>query len=380
MTRIDRYIFRAFATSYVPLVLAFTLLFVIADAFTRIDKFLKAGGPLLPTLARYYGSTLPLVFLRFGGFVTLAAGMFAVARLHRNNELMPIKAGGISVHRALVPIFVCAALLGGIAAANAELLIPKIAPEIRQATRFNKKRNPTPGLLRDRAGNALYAARYRPAEGALEWVTFRVFDKEGNQAIVYFADGARWVGEPGPPGGEAARGGPGERQGSWLLENGMIRDFRAEREGPGGQPRIPQRLFGAGPDGVKIETSIIPIDIESLSEPFSLLSFTDLRDQYLRQRYLPRLRVELHERITVPLSHLLLLLIGLPFVLREGGGRASVFIGLLALLVIAAGYFVLTFVFQAFGSEGAIPPFAAAWAPVVAFTLLGIGLLDRVRT
>lgn len=312
-----------------------------------------------------------MIFLRFGSFLTLAGGMFAVARLQRNNEVMPIKAGGISMHRALAPIFGCGVLLAALSVADAELLIPQIAPAIRRASQFQKQKDVVPGIIRDRVGNTLFAARYRPSTQTMRWVTFRQHDDEGVEMRTIFADRARWVAT-------------GDDAGHWLFEDGLVRDLRPEkREGgdDGAAPRIPQRRFGAGDQGgEKVETSIIPIDVESLRETYSLLSFGDLREQYRRQRYLPLLRVELHERITGPLGHILLLLIGLPFVLRDDGGRASVFVGMLALIVICAAYFVVTFIFRALGGQGSLEPIIATWSPVVIFGLLGILLFGRVRT
>ncbi|HVY61551.1 MAG TPA: LptF/LptG family permease [Planctomycetota bacterium] len=373
LTRIDRYVLRAFATSYAPLVLAFGLLFVIADAFTRLDKFTHSGGPLFRTILGYYGATLPVIFLRFGSFLTLAAGMFAVARLERNNEVMPIKAGGISIHRALLPIAGCAVVLAALSVADAELLIPRLAPAIRRASQFRKQKDVVPGIIRDAAGNTLFAATYRPSTQTLRWVTFRRHDDspERRETLVSYADRARWI---------ATGEGPGD--GYWLLEDGLTRDLGAAREArsQGDAPSIPQERFGSGGDGLRIATSIVPIDVESLREPYSLLSFEDLNAQYARQPYLPGLRVQLHERIASPLAHLILLLIGLPFVLREGGGRATVFVGMLALIVICASFFVITFIFRALGVQGSLPPMIATWGPVVVFGLLGIGLMDRVRT
>lgn len=367
----DRYVFRAFIASYVPLLLSFALLFVISDAFQRIDKFLKSPLPLWKTVLGYYAAVLPLVFLRFGSFLTLATGMFAVARLQRNNEIMPLKAGGLSVQRAILPVFLCAAFCALLSAADAELLIPRLAPEIRSATAFQARRDTIPGIIRDRVGHTLFAARYRASTQTLRWVTFRAHDAEGRETFAAFAERARWI-EASP-------------RGHWLLEDGVVRDIRALSAAPttvtadGAVPRIPQRRFGSGEEGEPIETSIIPIDIESLSEPVSLLSFAELRDQFRRQRYLHRLRVQLHERIAGPLAHLLLLLIGLPFVLRDEG-RGGVFAGAIALILICAGYFVVTFMSHALGNQGAIPPMVAAWAPVVAFGLLGIAMFGRVRT
>src|SRR6185503_13507215 len=120
----DRYVLKTFVASYVPLAGTMLLLFMIADAFGRLDKFLKGEGNVLYTILRYYAAMLPLLFLRFGSFITLAAAMFAIARLQRNNEVVPVKAGGVSIHRFTLPLFGCAAFLGAVAFADSEVLIP----------------------------------------------------------------------------------------------------------------------------------------------------------------------------------------------------------------------------------------------------------------
>jgi len=382
VTRLDRYVLRTFAASFVPVAAAFLVIFVVADGFTRLDKFLKSGEPLLTTIARYYAAMLPALYVRFGPFVTLAAGMFAVARLQRNNELMPMLAGGIPVGRALAPVFFCGALLGLVEAADVELLLPRIAPSVRAAMNFQKQSDVKPGIVRDRDGNTLFAAIYRPASRTLSWVTFRERSPDGRERSIVWADRGAYLGAEG-------------RLGIWRLEDGIVREplpaapsGTASQGGaaggaslPLGAPRFEQRAFGSGDDAITVRTSIQPIDLESLGEATSLLSFEELREQHRRQRYLVKLRVQLHARITGPLAHLILLLLGLPFVLRPDGGRAaSIFFGALALIGIAAAYFVATFVSHSLGADGVIDPLVAAWAPVTIFGLAGIKAFGDVRT
>lgn len=375
LSRIDRYVLRTFAASYVPVALAFVIVFVLSDGMARADRFARSGRPFLETVLAYYGAILPVVYVRFGAFLTLAAGMFAVVRLQRTNELLPMLAGGISMPRAVAPVFLAAGLLALIQAADAELLVPRIAPQVRAASRFAKLRDISPGILRDRAGNTLFATAYRTSNETLYWVTYRVRDEAGREARVVRADRARWLGAEG-------------RAGRWLFEDGVVREVEvtaptaSARPGePPPPPRYRQRTFGSKEDGEVIETSILPVDIESLTESVSLLSFSELREQDRRQRYLPKLRVQLHDRIAGPLAHLILLALGLPFVLRPDGGRgAGLFLGTLAMIAIAAGFFIATFISHALGGDGALSPVVAAWAPAVAFALGGIFALGRVPT
>lgn len=366
---LDRYVLRFFWSSYALCFAVLTLLFVLADLFDKLPRLLASEDAWWRALPRYYAGQLPVIFDRFAPFITLAGAMFAVARLERNNEVLPMKAGGVSVFRAMAPVLLSAAALGGVGAANKELVIPPLADLVRASMSFQRTSEVHPGILRDAAGGTLYAERYDPAARRLEGVSYRSFDARGRETVALFAARATWVART-------------RTRGHWLLEDGVACDYASAAppiENGGGVPRVSQRPIGTGADGRRLDTSIRPIDIESLGERESLLSFKDLRDQYRRQQYLPQLRVQLHARIAAPLTHLILPLIGLPFVLR-GGGRRGVFLGLLALIVICAGYFVTSFVFLDLGADGYLRPIVAAWAPTVAFGVLGIVMFDRVCT
>jgi lipopolysaccharide export system permease protein len=376
LTILDGYVLGYFWSSYALCLLTLTLLFVIADAFANAKQFVNENTVWWRDIPLYYAGQLPILFDRFASFITLGGAMFAVARLERNNELMPMKAGGVSIFRALVPIFASAALLGGAQFLNGEVVVPAMADTIRAGARFQSDEAEGPGILRDARGNTLGAASFDRSRAQLRWVSFREHDIEGRVARAIFAERATWVpaGRAPPGSNDAARG-----KGAWLLEDGTIveGDAGEQRRIGTGAPR--DRAHPTAEEGLLLETSIRPIDIESLGERVSLLSFRDLRDQYRRQSYLPRLRVQLHARIATPLAHLVLCLLGLPFVLKGGGGR-SVFLGMLALVVICAGFFVASFILQDLGSSGSISPFWAAWAPTVLFAVAGIWSFGEVRT
>jgi lipopolysaccharide export system permease protein len=376
---LDLYALRFFFSSYLICFVTLVLLILLGDTFDKLDRFLSAKTPWWRALPRYYAGQIPLIVERFAAFVTLAGAMFAVARLERNNEILPMKAGGISIFRAMAPILAAATLLGGISILDTEIAIPQLADLIRETTRYEKRSAIRPGILRDAAGNTLYAEAYEPAERRLHWVSFREYDPAGRELRAWHAETATWVPTKG-------------RRGYWLLEDGVVREAResAPREVPaGGPPRVEQQRIGRGrprdpaapgkSEGRPIATTIRPIDIESLGERVSLLSFQDLRDQFKRQSYLLRLHVQIHARIAAPLAHPILCLLGLPFVLRASG-RRSVFFGVLALIAICAAFFVTNFIFQDLGSDGVISPMAAVWVPTVAFALLGIALFARVPT
>jgi lipopolysaccharide export LptBFGC system permease protein LptF len=352
---LDRYVARAFVSSYVLCAGIGFILFVTVDALFNLGDLLERDSGVLLGLLEFYAARTPLLFQRFGSFLTLAAGMLDVARLERNNELIPIVSSGTSVFRALAPVLMGAALAFFNETATTEMVIPTLAEEIRAQGLLGSS-DDRPGIMRDRAGNTLFAGSYDASERRLRWVTLRERDADGEVVRAYHGDEARWVRDPASPTG-----------GWWWLPAGYT-------VSQGVTEPIPAR------EGVLLPTSVEPVDVESMNERVSLLGFGALRRQYLRQPYLPSLRVQLHERMARPLGHVILLMLGLPFVLGRGRRGAGVFLGLIAVVVICAAYFLSGFFFYALGADGALHPFWAAWTPAIVFGLAAIWLFGRVQT
>jgi lipopolysaccharide export LptBFGC system permease protein LptF len=88
--------------------------------------------------------------------------------------------------------------------------------------------------------------------------------------------------------------------------------------------------------------------------------------------------VLLHYHLTFPLSNLLLLLLGLPFVLRPGS--RSLLLGMVIAIMICGAYFAFDAMCRNFGEKGELHPVLAAWFGVIFFGSLGIVLLDSVKT
>ncbi len=73
-----------------------------------------------------------------------------------------------------------------------------------------------------------------------------------------------------------------------------------------------------------------------------------------------------------------LLLLGIPFVLRERHKSPVAGVGLC--LVLSSAYFVVDFLLRDLGNRGSLPPVAAAWLPPLVFGSLGLATYDSMRT
>jgi lipopolysaccharide export system permease protein len=360
MRILDRYVARYFASSLAISAATLALLFLLIDIVLNLDRLIADERGLAAALGSRALGQLPLIFQRFGAFVTLAGALFAVARLEANNELTPMLSAGVSVRRALLPVLVGALGLGGVEAVATELLVPALADTIREQGALGSGRDRRPGFLRDDRGSTLFAGSYDPTTETLRWVSFRERDAAGRLVRTLHADRAVWVRRSGR-----------DDDGAWRLFAGWERREDGPEGGPGmreagggADPRLPVHLLTPLPDqGVDLATTILPIDIESLNERFSLLRMGELyRQAYQRQTYLTSLRVQLLTRFTSPLAHLCLVLLAVPFVLGVRG-KASLALSVLLLLAIAALYFLATFFCHELGSAGTIPPWAAAALP-----------------
>jgi len=118
LRKLDRYVSGYFLSSYGLCLFFFIGMFVLIDLIAKTDDIFdnaedltELGYSVSALLPRYYGLMVPFVFLQVAPFVSVMAAMFAITRLRRNNELVPMIGAGRSVYRIMTPIFVYAAIL-----------------------------------------------------------------------------------------------------------------------------------------------------------------------------------------------------------------------------------------------------------------------------
>ena len=89
------------------------------------------------------------------------------------------------------------------------------------------------------------------------------------------------------------------------------------------------------------------------------------------------LGVKLHRRFAFPLANFILLLLGLPFVMRSES--QSIILGLSMALALGTGYLIFTVICAHLGNVGGLNPMLSAWLPVLFFGALGLTLFDSIE-
>ena len=363
--KMDRYVAGYFLSSYLICFFFFLGLFLVIDLVGRVDNILKTaplvaeqGRSLFWLTVELYCYKVPQIFLMVSPYLTVMAAMFCVSRLRKNNELIPMIMSGVSLFRVLSPVFVMAGifLLGMVA--SQEYLAPWCAKQrlIQEAFLFHQEER----LLiekehfRDALGRDIVVRDYNVATEVIGAADISyLLQEQGRQINVSVtAKNLRWVPE----------------RGAWFLEEGV--ETRKSINESGGEPEVrPIKYFA---------TDLIPDDIVMREKELSDMSFVEIRRAYAMNPLDNTMKILLHYHITFPLSNLILLLLGLPFVLRPE--TRSNLLGVSSALLICGCYFALDVIMRDLGSKDQIHPILATWFSTIFCGAVGVYLFDNIRS
>ena len=365
----DLYVARQYIVAYAICSVSFVGLFVIIESFAKLDRFLRQDTPFLIALVKYQLAMIPTAYAGYlSPVLTLAAAMFTMTSLTRHNELAPLKGAGISVYRIMAPLFVLATFLMVGTFLIKDRLIPRFKDPIREALSLSRARplSPPPYFDGER-GFLIRVHQYSPTKKIGHEVGISEMHPNGKMKQQVDANQMEWVASSDP------------EEGYWLLHDGSIQ--RWDEDG-----NLLVNAAASRFDRLKmpfrrmeLQTNMRPIDLESSDVEISYLSWKDLKRQYRRQPYHQHLAVKLHHHFAFPLSHIVLLFLGLPFVLNLG--TRSGFLSLAMSILICGVFFLVSWFSMSIANQSQIlSPILATWLPVMLFASVGITMFDHLPT
>jgi lipopolysaccharide export system permease protein len=358
MLTLIRYASRLFFTHVGIMLIGFVSLLQLLDILNNADEILERHGAGLMPMLRYAWLRLPESITYMTPFSVLMGAMLAVARLAQHNEVLALKAAGLSFYRLLLA-FVPAALVTAAAHfAFSDYLAPQAARALAQwdaEAAAAGDLEPSASLdksvwVRD-GGTLVHVAIVFDDGRELRGVTVFRRDAFGNLVERITARSASYG------------------EGGWRL-------FGVERL---------DLAPGAGGTFVRNmeqpwDTVLTPGHFSDLATPPSGLSLAELvnfaanpdvgnRPTYYYETWMQK-------RISLPAAILIMLLLAAPVAqgLQRHGGIVA---GLAAGLGLGFLYFVTDGFVLALGEAGALPPALAAWSPAVMFASLGGAALIR---
>lgn len=374
---VDRYLLWQFVQIFCICYISLTGLFVVIDAFTNIDHFMTFARTqqqsLATVLVEYYSYRAIAIFDQTSGILALVAAMFTVTWIERYNELTALMAAGVSRLRVLQPVLIAALLIGVLAAANREVVMPQIREHLAvdsrniggdQAEDIYSRYDSQSDILID-GDEAIVATRTINGPNFILPSRLAKYGKQiaAAQATYMSADGNR-------PSG-------------YLLSEVKTPNELTEKASLSINDRVvivtPHDASWLADDQLFV---VSDVSFELLTSGSAWREFASTSELIAELRS-PSVelgndvRVAIHTRLLKPILDGTLLFLGLPLIVSRNNRNPFVAIGM-ATLVIAL-FFIVSLGCSSLGNSGWITATLAAWLPLIIFCPVAVFLGDSLR-
>jgi LPS export ABC transporter permease LptG len=372
---LDVYISREYLRLVVIGIVGLLALFYVSTFIDLADKLFR-GETTWAMLTRYFYFRTPQFVYYVIPMSVLVSALVTIGLLTKNSELLVMRACGISLYRAALPLLICGVLASGLLYVMQERVL---VSSNREADKLERTIRHWPEIA-----TALNRRWMVGTNGEMYHYDF--FDQRLNRftnLLVYRLDEDKWrlrgvtrandavvVAAPAPD--------PNNRR--WTGRYGWTREMvRGEATAPTGeeQAEVKYEPF------TERELSLEPSSYFKTEEPNGdLMTYEQLSE------YISRLdasganvvpwRVDLARKVAFPFVTVIMTILAVPFAVTTGRKGAMYGIGIGIALAIT--YIVALSVFAALGKGGALPPLLAAWAPNLLFGAAAVYMVLTVRT
>jgi lipopolysaccharide export system permease protein len=363
---VNRYLSRQFLTLFCYGIALAAVVVIVGDLMTTLERYIRLKPGIGLIVMHFVYRTPPFVYQGLH-LVVLMTTILLFAGLSRSNELTALKAGGVSLYRVSLPVFGLAFLVSMTSLGFQEYVMPWMNRRATEIDEAKIKRRTMPELrkrteiwYRGREDGAAESRIYHiglldPGSQQMNNVTVLSLGPDFTMRRRWDAREMRWV----------------SADDAWRLGTGIRREFRS------GQPDRAETF--------KEQTVKLPEryqDFAQVPRAPDVMSYRELRE------YIDRLQdaghkvakyiVDLQSKVSFPLAHPIMVLVGIPFALQSPrGGRV---IGIALCLALGLAYFIVHSAAVALARTEILPPLVAAWSANALFATLGLFLYLRART
>lgn len=361
MRILDRYITREFLKTYLLIFFAFAAIFIVIDVIDNLPRLMRNGASVENAML-YYLLRLPYLIVLTSPVTVLITGLFMMNNLSKYNESVAIRAAGISIKRAMIPLFVLGLLISILIGLAGEYILPKAESRRDHLYRvIIKGEQPEDQMLKARIhyqgpeGYYYYFGFFDGYKNTIRIVDISKVDFNTNQTTEHItAAAANWNGK------------------QWELQDCEIRRFEADKQ-----------VFYQSEAQITLDLmDVKPQDFIRISKKTMALNFFELRDYIGRIQKLgddaSKEIVDLHMKLAFPLTNLIVIFFFIPIATTNTRSKGRGWIFMLGLGVCFI-YLIVVRIIQSLGYNGVIPPVTAAWAPNIVFALIGFVFLQKAE-
>jgi lipopolysaccharide export system permease protein len=333
-------------------------LFILIDFIERSRHLFKHGANFGAIFLYYLFKSPNILFLMLPVAVLLGT-LLTLTVLSKHSEIVAIKAGGIPVIRAVLPILVMAGLISGGGFLINETLAPasNLKAEYIYKTAIKKQTWKVKYKKRNvwyKAKNAIYKFDlFVPEQGKMDGIAVYRFDDQFHLIERIEAEKAQYYND------------------RWHMLNGVRRVLIK------GQPAA-----STGFEEMTVDIPETPADLKVYQKKTEQMNYRELKQYVARLEQegydATMYRVDMHAKLSFPLVSIIMAILGIPFAIRHGrqGGMAAGFgIG----VVLGVVYWIALSIMLALGHSGALGPIVSAWGSHALFGIIGIVMLVRME-
>jgi lipopolysaccharide export system permease protein len=366
MKLIDKHLFRELLAPLFYCLAGFGMVLVIGEMFGDVNRIMEARPGVL-LVVRFYLSLLgPMLQFLVPASLMLAT-LFTLYTLTRNNELVAMRASGISIYRLMMPFVIVGIALSIGMTILGEVWVPHAyewAEEIKSSRFVVSGTNTIQRCvyLNPEARRQWIIEELDPKHpGVLTNVEIKQESDDGRRLYVITANRAEHL------------------DGQWWLTNPHIQRF-GDRDNPIGVP---------SPIGTSTNSVVEMREFDEIPEAFvSAVRKWDYLNLREMQHYIKthpgmseRSRHEklfsLHSRLAMPWACLIVVFFAIPAGARTG--RQGALSAIFTAIALMAGFYTVAQLGLVLGSTGTIAPWFGAWLSNIIFGIVGLELLRRLR-
>ena len=350
MSILDRYLIKEIIKHFGIVLSAAIVIYLAIDFFENIDNFMEAGMSTSRIL-EFFQMKLPLIIIQITPVGLLLAVLITFGLMNKNNEIIALKSGGMSVYHFLKPILALGLLITVGYFIFAEVVVPVTISKANEIWRVDVK-----GLTvtAERKNiwikghrTIVYISYFNPQDQSLSGITLNHFDQQFRLT--------RRV--------DAAKGKFQNKH--WIFYDVMEQKLNLQ-SGSYAVNFLDEQVE---------ELDLLPEDLKRAAKKSEEMSFKEL------YRYIQDVegegydatpyRVDFQAKFALPLACIIICLIGASVTLRKTtreGLATSITFG----LVIVFLYYVTQGFCTSLGYGGVLPPIIAAWVANFIFACLAV--------
>ena len=370
MRRLSRYVLREYLSFLVYAVLAFVAIYILVDLVENLDNFIDRKYSF-GLITIWYLFEMPFIVVLTMPVSMLLATMFGFGRLAGDNEIIAMKASGVSLYRIFLPVFLFTFVVGLAIMVFSETVVPRtnqfrqeieeMGPDYTFSLSRTRERDRSRVYLAGTGGTIIYAESYKSDSRTARNVFIITPVVRGNE------DG---TGSHIALSNRIDARNMRYRDGLWTLYDATVRRFEDDGEVIEHHAVLPAPFIKRTP------SDFARIDVEPTEmDYFQLRDYIDSVAE--KGGDASEWLVDLYLKISFPFVSFVIVFLGAPLAAGSSSRGKTASFGIA--LMVSFVFYALVNICQVLGRNGALDPLLAAWLPDAGFFLVGLCLLVSAK-